>query len=125
MQRKGLKRIGFEEMLTPQISIYSVTQFPAISSKTTTGNDAIQLSYGMGWGLFQCPGYGKAFFKEGNGGSWRNYNVNFPDKGVSVILLINNENGERIFKALVETVLGKTCIPWKWEGYDAGSIMLN
>ena len=118
MQQYGLKKKWFNEMIGEQVSIHSTTQFPPISYDTTNENDGIRLSYGLGWGVFTCPEYGKAFFKEGNGGSWRNYNVNFIDKGISVILLINNENGENIFKELVETILGKTCIPWKWEGYE-------
>lgn len=119
MQRKGLQKKWFDEMIKSQISIHSITQFPPITFETTDENNAIHLSYGLGWGVFQCPSYGKVFFKEGNGGSWRNYNVNFIDQGTSIVILVNSENGERIFKDLVETIIGKTSIPWKWEGYVA------
>lgn len=116
MQKKGLKKKWFQEMITPQINIHSITQFPPVTFETTTENDAIHLSYGLGWGLLHCPN-GKAFFKEGNGGPWRNYNINFIDKGISIIILINSENGETIFQKLIETLIGNTCIPWKWQGY--------
>lgn len=116
MQQKGLDAKMYQEMLSPQIRIHSVTQFPPITYETTTENDGIHLSYGLGWGLLQCP-YGKAFFKEGNGGAWRNYNINFPDKGISIIIMVNSENGEKIFQELLETLLGDNCIPWKWQGY--------
>lgn len=116
MQQKGISRKSYKEMLSPQIAIHSVTQFPPVTFETTTENDAINLSYGLGWGLLKCK-YGKAFFKEGNGGPWRNYNINFLDKGVSIIILINSENGEKIFQELLETLLGDTCIPWKWQGW--------
>lgn len=116
MQQKGLDAEMYQEMLSPQIRIHSVTQFPPITNETTTENDRIHLSYGLGWGLLQCP-YGKAFFKEGNGGAWRNYNINFPDKGISIIIMVNSENGEKIFQELLETLLGDNCIPWKWQGY--------
>ncbi len=116
MQQKGLSRKSYKEMLSPQIAIHSITQFPPITEATTTEYDAIRLSYGLGWGLLKCP-YGKAFFKEGNGGSWRNYNINFIDKGIAIIILPNSENGEKIFQALIETLIGNTCIPWKWQGY--------
>lgn len=116
MQKKGLKKKWFQEMISSQISIHSTTQFPPITFETTTENDAIHLSYGLGWGLLDCP-KGKAFFKEGNGGSWRNYNINFIDKGISIIILINSENGEAIFQELIETLIGNTCIPWKWQGW--------
>lgn len=116
MQQKGLDGEMYQEMLSPQIRIHSVTQFPPITYETTHENDAVKLSYGIGWGLLQCP-YGKAFFKEGNGGSWRNYNINFPNKGTSIIIMVNSENGEKIFQALLETLIGDNCIPWKWQGY--------
>ena len=116
MQRKGLPENLFEEMTSPQIRIHSVTLFPPVTFETTTENDAIDLSYGLGWGLLSCP-EGKAFFKEGNGGAWRNYNINFIDRVISIIILINSENGETIYQELIETIIGKTCIPWKWQGY--------
>jgi CubicO group peptidase (beta-lactamase class C family) len=117
MQRKGLQKKSYNEMLSPQIPIHSKIQFPPITTETTTENDAIGLSYGLGWGLFKSPDYGKAFFKEGNGGSWRNYNINFPEKGISIIIMTNSENGENIFQELIETFLGETSIPWKWQDY--------
>jgi CubicO group peptidase (beta-lactamase class C family) len=120
MQEKGISKKGLKEMLSPQIAIHSKTQFPPISFETTTENDGIQLSYGLGWGVFNCS-YGKAFFKEGNGGSWRNYNINFPDKDISIIILTNSENGEFTFQALLQKLLADTCIPWKWEGYEVTS----
>jgi CubicO group peptidase (beta-lactamase class C family) len=116
MKAKGLTNKLFKEMISPQINIHSITQFPPLTFETTTENDAIHLSYGLGWGLLDCPN-GKAFFKEGNGGAWKNYNINFPDKGIAIIILINSENGETIFQELIETIIGKTCIPWKWQGY--------
>ena len=116
MQQKGISRKSYKEMLSPQIAIHSKTQFPPITYETTTENDAIHLSYGLGWGLLDCH-YGKAFFKEGNGDSWKNYNINFIDKGISIIIMTNSENGEAIFQELLETLIGDTCIPWKWQGY--------
>ncbi|MFT3980039.1 MAG: serine hydrolase domain-containing protein [Ferruginibacter sp.] len=118
MQQKGLGKKMYRQMLSPQVSIHSKKQFPPVSDETTTENDAIHLSYGLGWGLLDCgKGYGKAFFKEGNGGAWRNYNINFPEKGISIIIMINSEDGERVFQELIETCIGKTCIPWKWQDY--------
>lgn len=116
MQQKGISKKSYKEMLSPQIAIHSKTQFPPITDETTTENDAIHLSYGLGWGLLDCP-FSKAFFKEGNGGAWKNYNINFIDKGISIIIMANSENGEKIFKGLIEMLIGDTCIPWKWQGY--------
>lgn len=117
MQKKGLTKKSYEEMIHPQISIRSKVQFPPITTETTTENEAIGLSYGLGWGIINCENYGKAFFKEGNGETWRNYTINFPEKGIAIVILANSDNGENVFQEIIETAIGKTCIPWKWNGY--------
>jgi CubicO group peptidase (beta-lactamase class C family) len=116
VMQQGAKNIMYKEMLSPQITIHSKTQFPPITAEATTENDDIHLSYGLGWGLFNCQ-YGRAFFKEGNGGAWKNYNINFIDKGISIIIMANSENGEKIFQELAETLIADKCIPWKWQDY--------
>ena len=116
MQQKGLDKKIFKEMITPQIEIHSKTQFPVITKETTAENRAINLSYGLGWGLLKCK-YGRAFFKEGHDDAWRNYNINFIDKGISIIIITNSSNGEFIFKELLETLIGDSFTPWKWEEY--------
>lgn len=116
MNRKGLAKELYTEMLSPQILIHSKVQFPTMAEGTTTENDGIALSYGLGWGLLKCK-YGNAFFKEGHDDAWRNYNINFIDKGISIIIMTNSANGELIFKELLETLIGDVCTPWKWETY--------
>jgi hypothetical protein len=116
MQQKGMEKKIFNEMITPQIEIYSKKQFPPITEETTNENKAINLSYGLGWGLLKCK-YGRAFFKEGHDDAWRNYNINFIDRGISIIIITNSANGEFIFKQLLETLIGDTFTPWKWEEY--------
>ncbi len=116
MHQKGLDKKLYNEMLTSQIKILSKVQIPTITAETTTENNDIDLSYGLGWGLLKCK-YGKAFFKEGHDDAWRNYNINFIDKGISIIIITNSANGELIFKELLETLIGDTFTPWKWEGY--------
>ncbi len=116
MQKKGLAKIFYNEMLSPQIKIHSKVQFPTITEEITTENDDIDLSYGLGWGLLKCK-YGKAFFKEGHDDAWRNYNINFIDKGISIIIMTNSANGELIFKELLERLIGDVFTPWKWETY--------
>src|SRR5882724_1878217 len=101
MQGRGLTKQMKEVMLTPQIQIYSKTQFPTISPETTDENLPIKLAYGLGWGLFQTP-YGKAYFKEGHDDGWENHSVIFPDKGIAIILMSNSSNGDSIFKELLE-----------------------
>ena len=103
-------------MLTPQIQIYSKQQFPTPSVETTDENRAIQLTYGLGWGLLNTP-YGKAYFKEGHDDGWENHAVVFPSKKIAVVLMANSSNGDSIFKELLEVLIKDKFTPWKWEGY--------
>ncbi len=116
MQQKGLGEKFYREMLSKQIAIYSTSQFPSITDEVTNENKAIGLSYGLGWGLLNCK-YGRAFFKGGHDDAWRNYNINFMDKGISIIIMTNSANGNLIFKELLEKLIGDTFTPWKWQGY--------
>ena len=118
MQGKGLASRYKREMLTPQIQIYSKYQFPTLSTETTEENRAIELSYGLGWGLFRTP-FGKAFFKEGHDDGWENHSVCFPDREIAIIFMANSSNGDSIFKELLETLIRDKYTPWKWEGYVA------
>jgi CubicO group peptidase (beta-lactamase class C family) len=115
MQGRGLSPRSKQEMLSPQIGIYTRHQFPSLNNDTTNANKKIQLSYGLGWGLFTSS-YGKAFFKEGHGEGWQHYIISIPDKKFSLLIMTNSDNGESIFKELVEKTTGVT-IPWEWEGY--------
>ncbi len=115
MQGERLTKNSKQEMLTPQIGIYTKQEFPSLNNDTTSMNRNIQLSYGLGWGLFNSP-YGWVFFKEGHSDGWEHYCINFPDKRTSLIIMTNSSNGESIFKELVENITGVT-IPWVWEGY--------
>lgn len=116
MQGKGLRPEYLAMMETPQIRIHSKYQFPTLGVESTQQNDGIGLSYGLGWGLIRTK-YGPAFFKEGHHDFWRNYNINFPDKKISIIIMTNSANGEGIFKELLEKLIGDTFTPWEWEGY--------
>lgn len=116
LQEKGLGKKMRQAMISPQIQINSKYQFPTISDETTTENQDIDLSYGLGWGLLRTK-YGRAFFKEGHDDGWQNYNINFKDKGISIIIMTNSDNGESVFKELLEKIIGDTFTPWKWERY--------
>ncbi len=103
------------EMLRAQIKIHSAHQFPSLAPETTTANDAIQLGYGLGWGLYTSP-YGAAFFKEGHDEGWRHLALCFTN-GSGILIMTNSSNGEGIFKPLIDALLGPTAFPFDWEGY--------
>jgi len=104
------------QLLSPQIRIHSKHQFPSLANELSADNDLINLSYGLGWGLYTSP-YGTAFFKEGHDDGWRNYVVCFEKPKSGIVILTNSGNGEGIFKYLLETILKDTFTPIEWEGY--------
>jgi CubicO group peptidase (beta-lactamase class C family) len=114
----GLSDTSRRAMLSPQIRIRTPHEFPTPSFDTTRRADAIRLSYGLGWGLFDSP-YGRAFFKEGHDDvSWRNYVVAYDGPKSAIIMLSSSANAEPMFPALLAEVLGDTYSPVQWMGYE-------
>lgn len=114
LKGQGLKESSWKEMFKPQIRIRSKTQFGPYEE--TTENDDIELSYGLGWGLFETP-HGRAAFKEGHGDGFEHYMVLFPDKGMGVVILTNSANGESAYKELLQLTIADTYSPLEWNGY--------
>jgi CubicO group peptidase (beta-lactamase class C family) len=111
----------WKTMLSPQIRIFTKTEFPSLTTQTTTANDAIRLSYGLGWGLFFTP-YGEAFFKEGHDLGWRHYVVGFTGPRSGMLIMTNSDNGEDMYSSLLEKLAGDTFTPLEWEGFKAPAI---
>jgi D-alanyl-D-alanine-carboxypeptidase/D-alanyl-D-alanine-endopeptidase len=111
-----LKKTTAKEMFTPQIRLRSVQQFGPLRFRDSTENDAINLSYGLGWVLLQSP-YGTGAFKEGHGDGFQHYSIIFPKAGTGIIIMSNSDNAESIFKELLATAIGDTYTPWYWENY--------
>lgn len=115
LRGEGLSWSSREMMLSPQVRIHSLRQFPTLRTETTE-NDPIQLSYGLGWGIFRTP-FGKAFFKEGHIDGTENYCELFPESGRGIVIMTNSSNGESIFRDLLANVIGDRWTPWKWNDY--------
>ena len=113
---EGISADARAEMLGAQIRITSKRQFPTQFWEDTDANDAIGLSYGLGWGLFESR-FGPAYFKEGHDDGWNNYALCLAEAERCILLLANSSNGESIFLYLVDRLLGETGLPWEWEGY--------
>ena len=103
-------------MTSKQISIKSRRQFGPLAKIDGTENDEIQLGYGLGVGTFFTP-FGRAFFKEGHDDGWGHYSICFPDKKIAIVIMTNNDNGESIFKELLEYSIGDKFTPWRWQNY--------
>jgi CubicO group peptidase (beta-lactamase class C family) len=115
-QGEGLDQKTRALMFTPQVTILSKHEFPTLNTETTDENKAIQLSYGLGWGLYTTS-YGPAFFKEGHDDGWRHYCVYFDKAGIGMLIMTNSSNGEGIYQELLETVLKNTYTPVEWESF--------
>ena len=113
---EGLTPQSKEEMISPQIRIRSATQFPSLRERTTDQYDDINLSYGLGWGVFDSP-RGRAFFKEGHDDGTANYALCIEPEASCILLMSNSVRAEGIFTEIVDTVFGETGLPWQWEGY--------
>ena len=116
LKNSVLKPSSTKEMFTPQIKIRSIQQFGPLSLRDSSTNDAIGLSYGLGWVLLQSP-YGTGAFKEGHGDGFQHYSIIFPEQGTGIIIMSNSDNAESIFKELLETAIGDSFTPWHWENY--------
>lgn len=112
----ALSKSAHQQTLEPQVRIRTPHQFPVGSTEAVSDNDAVQLSYGLGWGLLETP-HGKAFFKEGHDDGWENYMIAFEKPQTGIVLMCNSANGESIFKYLLERLIGDTFTPWRWERY--------
>jgi CubicO group peptidase (beta-lactamase class C family) len=113
---QGLRKETLEQMLGPQIRIKSWHQFPTLSPANTDENDAIRLSYSLGWGLYFTP-RGEAFFKEGHDDGWRNYCVYFREAKIGIVIMTNSSNGENIFDDLLTKLQTNSFTPLEWEGF--------
>jgi CubicO group peptidase (beta-lactamase class C family) len=102
------------QMLSVQIPVVSKVEFPPLLSETTDQYKSIELSYGLGVGLYHTP-HGWAFFKEGHDEGWRTYMVCHRDQATCMVILTNSSNGEGIYSALLKGLLGDTWNPIDWE----------
>ena len=116
LRRELLSEQSWNEIFKPQIRIRTRTQFGPGSTESTSVNDAIELSYGLGWGLQRTP-HGWGAFKEGHGDGFQHYSIVYPAKKLGVLLLSNSDNAESIFGHLLRLTIGDTFTPLEWENY--------
>lgn len=116
MRGEGLSPAARAEMIRPQLTISTPSQFPILSEAINPGTLLKRLSAGLGVITWQSP-YGTAWFKGGHN-DWTG-NQAFCVERVKrcVILLANDVRAESIFQRLVETTLGDPGFPWSWESY--------
>ncbi len=116
-QNKLLEPAAKARLLAPSVQIRTVRQFQAGLQPEGLPAKQLGLAYGMGWGLLTKTKYGKAFFKEGHGDGAQTFMICFERGQSCMILLTNDDNGERTYRRLLETLFGNTVSPWEWHGY--------
>ena len=116
LQTKIIAKSSWQELFRPQIRIRSVAHFGPLSQVDTTLYDAINLSYGMGWGVIKTP-YGHGCFKGGHGDGFQHYSILFPKVGKGVLIMSNSDNAESIFKEILEVTMADTFTPWQWANF--------
>ena len=116
LRREGLSEASWDEIFKPQVRIRSRTQVGPGASETTSQYDAIELSYGLGWGLQRTP-HGWGAFKEGHGDGFQHYSIVYPAKRLGVLLMSNIDNAESIFGHLLRLTIADTFTPLEWENY--------
>ncbi|WP_035563597.1 serine hydrolase domain-containing protein [Hymenobacter sp. IS2118] len=117
MHGRGLTPAAKREMTSLQVRIPFKAQFgPLAVVAAPDSNRTIRLGYGLGWGTFESP-YGPAYFKEGHDDGWENHSVVFADRKLGLLLMGNSSNADKIFRALLERLLGDQATPWQWENY--------
>jgi CubicO group peptidase (beta-lactamase class C family) len=116
VRREVLSEKSWDEIFRPQIRIRTRTQFGTGSTETTSVNDGIELSYGLGWGLQRTP-YGWGAFKEGHGDGFQHYSIVYPARRLGVLLMSNSDNAESIFGHLLRLTIADSFTPLEWENY--------
>jgi CubicO group peptidase (beta-lactamase class C family) len=116
LRGEGLSEAARGEMLGPQVRVSARHQFPTQFPVDTDAYEHMKLSYGLGWGLFESA-FGHAFFKEGHDDGTNNYALCLDETKHCILILSNSSNGESIFLYLADELMGKTGLPWEWEGY--------
>jgi len=116
MNGELLKAKSTDDMFSPQIRITSEHEFPTLATDTTTANNSIRLSYGLGWGLYWSA-RGEAFFKEGHDNGWRHYVIGFRAPRSALLIMTNSDSSEDVYGVLLEALLRDTFTPYDWEGF--------
>lgn len=114
MRGKGLEPSSRAEMLRARLPIASAAQFPTMGPLAPPKKRWKGLAAGLGVVTFEGP-QGRGFFKGGHNDSTGNIWVCLERGRRCVVILANDVRAEAAFPALVESILGDTGLPWRWE----------
>jgi CubicO group peptidase (beta-lactamase class C family) len=111
---EGLKAESRAEMVRPQLSITTSSQFPTLQPELPLAKRRVDLAAGLGVVVFDGP-QGRGFFKGGHNDSTANTWVCIEQSRSCVLILSNDVRAEPGFPRLVKFLIGETGVPWSWE----------
>ena len=114
MRGEGHRKRSRMEMLKAQLPITSRSQFPVLSPELPPAQRQKGLAAGLGVITFTGP-QGRGFFKGGHNDSTANIWACVEKGRRCVVLLSNDVRAETAFPMLVDSILGDTGLPWRWE----------
>ena len=109
-----MKRASRAEMLKPQLTITTRSQFPNFQPEVPPADRWKDLAMGLGVVTFQGP-QGRGFFKGGHNESTANMWACVEREQRCVVVLSNDVRAEPAFPKLIDAILGDTGLPWRWE----------
>lgn len=118
MRGEGLAKRSRDEMLKPQLTITTRSQFPSLVPEAPASERWKDVASGLGVITFNGA-QGRGFFKGGHNDSTANMWACVERGRRCVVILSNDVRAERAFPGLVDAVLGDTGLPWGWEYPDA------
>ena len=114
MRGEGLKRASRAEMVRPQLAITTASQFPTPQAEAPPDKRWKGLAAGLGLVTFEGP-QGRGFFKGGHNDSTANMLVCLERGKRCLLILSNDVRSEKEIPEIVESILGQTGLPGKWE----------
>jgi len=117
MAREGRPEHGDLAMTETVVPVTSERMLGPGAQRDGDSGDGVSISWGLGWGLFDCP-LGRAFFHTGHDLGEQNYTVSFLDRRIGVALFSNSDNFESVAEEIVGAAIGDIYTPFTWLGYE-------
>ena len=114
MRGDGISAKSRAEMLKAQLPITTRSQFPNTQPELPPAERWKDLAAGLGVVTFNGP-QGRGFFKGGHNDSTANMWACVEQGRRCVVVLSNDVRAEKAFPKLVDSILGQTGLPWRWE----------
>lgn len=110
----GLSAASRDQLISPQVPIQSVAQFPSLRRDEDPSLKALSLAAGLGLVVFD-NGDGQAWFKGGHDDFTGNFLLCLERGQRCVLMMSNDVRAEGLYPHIARLLLGPTRMPWRWE----------